>query len=62
MFNFAKSTPTIHMNFNLDSKNESRGRHLYQIQKEVGKTRSLGGRQKEEVIITRLRIAHIEME
>lgn len=38
--------------------NESKGRHLYAIQKKVGKGRKRGRNRREESIITRLRVGH----
>ncbi len=39
--------------------NDTKGRHLYAIQKKEGKGRKSGRNMKEESIITRLRIGHI---
>ncbi|XP_038157609.1 uncharacterized protein LOC119794224, partial [Cyprinodon tularosa] len=38
--------------------NESKGRHLYQIQKFIGKERKRYGNRKKDIIISRLRIGH----
>ncbi len=38
--------------------NENKGRHLYAIQKKVGKGRKRGRNRREESIITRLRMGH----
>lgn len=37
---------------------ESKGRHMYSIQKEVGKVGKVGGSRRDEVVIARLRIGH----
>lgn len=37
---------------------ESKGRHMYSIQKEVGKVAKVGGSRRDEIVIARLRIGH----
>jgi len=38
--------------------NATKGRHLYEIQSNVDRSRSMGAKRKEQVIIRRLRIGH----
>lgn len=37
---------------------ETKGRHLYAIQSKVGAVKNRGGNRKEEIVMTRLRIGH----